>query len=334
MELRIDGNFASASMQVSHSMKSDLYDAPRRSLRQLGLQPVEPGFPYYSPIKARNNTSRKSRGEDRSSVSLTSEPREERERSVRSESVMFIDEGNHSNHSGSSCSSRDVRNNGVCTDATTASSAVDSMKLANVGVRRQIIRPWEDQLLEKMEERMSGSDVTDLELNLENKNSNLVIRTNFNNKVLSRSVTGSSTNHRSHSRTSTPTREIQSLAKPADSCLLKSSEGTLVNGQSEEFNLVDGNVAVCNISGVKNCSSVSIKDHAGTCEQVVSPPQVNRRVAIDIARLLELYERVVREAEDINVEEMEKLHSTFEQLVFRHRMQWDKEALVEASGIL
>lgn len=63
----------------------------------------------------------------------------------------------------------------------------------------------------------------------------------------------------------------------------------------------------------------------------ISAEKVNRPVIIDRRRLLAVFEQVTQATGSYSVEEMEKLHSTFEHLVFRHRMKLDRSQLVEVS---
>ena len=313
-----------SAAHLSINMKSDLYDAPRRSLRQLGLQPVEPGFPYYSPVRPRAFDKNKS--EERGTYS--DHQRGYEDRSMRSESIMSVDS---SNRSGGSNSARSMQTqNGMCNSSA-------AQKLTNVNVRRQIIRPWEDKLLDKMDEQMCSSKV---QSDVEPCPDNYLSTNNFNRSILCRGM-NDSTSHRPQSRTSTPTRDVQSAttrdvqspssARPADSCFFegRGMEAELVNGQLGGHQVAAGGVSDGNsVSGVRNCSAIVSRELESTCEQRVGSPQPHRQVVIDGGGLLELYERVVKGTEHCSVEKMEELYGTFEQLVFRHRMHWDKESLL------
>lgn len=56
---------------------------------------------------------------------------------------------------------------------------------------------------------------------------------------------------------------------------------------------------------------------------------VQREVVIDKTKLLILYKRVISLTDSCNTEQCLKLHSTLNQLVFRHRMVWNRQALIE-----
>ena len=54
-------------------------------------------------------------------------------------------------------------------------------------------------------------------------------------------------------------------------------------------------------------------------------------VIVDQDRLLALFERVIDATEKCTCEQMERLHATFDHLVFRHRMTIDRSELIEVS---
>lgn len=54
-------------------------------------------------------------------------------------------------------------------------------------------------------------------------------------------------------------------------------------------------------------------------------------VIIDKERLLKLFQRVLNETSTYNVDQLLRLHSHINHTVFRHRMNWDKSALIEVS---
>ena len=56
---------------------------------------------------------------------------------------------------------------------------------------------------------------------------------------------------------------------------------------------------------------------------------VQGEVVIDKTKLLMLYKRVVSLTDSCSTEQCLKLHSTLNQLVFRHRMVWNRQALIE-----
>ena len=58
---------------------------------------------------------------------------------------------------------------------------------------------------------------------------------------------------------------------------------------------------------------------------------VQADVTIDKERLLKLFKHVVNDTSTYNVDQLLRLHSHINHTVFRHRMSWDKSALLEVS---
>ena len=60
-----DGPFVDTSgMNVNAPVSSDIYDASRRSLRQLGLKPMEKGLPLLQPYQTRSSGKSSSKVEE------------------------------------------------------------------------------------------------------------------------------------------------------------------------------------------------------------------------------------------------------------------------------
>lgn len=71
-------------------------------------------------------------------------------------------------------------------------------------------------------------------------------------------------------------------------------------------------------------------DSSNGCGQ---SPGSGRKVCVDGKGLLEVYERIVQATEGCSVEAIERMHTTYQQLVFRHRMSWQRDDLLEVSWI-
>jgi hypothetical protein len=63
------------------------------------------------------------------------------------------------------------------------------------------------------------------------------------------------------------------------------------------------------------------------------PSSVPKEVVIDRQRQLDLFHHVARATESCSVEQMDRLHSTLEHIVFRHRMTLDKQRLIEVNRV-
>ena len=54
-----------------------------------------------------------------------------------------------------------------------------------------------------------------------------------------------------------------------------------------------------------------------------------REVIIDKQKMMQLFEETIEVSSNWSVEQMIRLHSTLEQLAFRHRLSWDRTGLLE-----
>ena len=79
-------------------------------------------------------------------------------------------------------------------------------------------------------------------------------------------------------------------------------------------------------------SSTSLALGGDSASASLDMPSANggpKEVVIDRKRQLDLFHDVARATENCSVEQMDRLHSTFEHIVFRHRMTLDKQRLIE-----
>ena len=63
-----------------------------------------------------------------------------------------------------------------------------------------------------------------------------------------------------------------------------------------------------------------------------SPPLKEQHLIIDKNKLVSLFDRLVRITADCSVETCLKIHSTIGHLIFRHRMDWNKQELLKVCG--
>lgn len=236
------------SNMVDGNLKSELYDAPRRSLRQQGLGPEGTGFPYYSPSKQRVNT-----GESSNTHS-----------------------NNKDQSSASERTGESSPNNTPLKKATAIYSAIQEPThrsptpeqqhhhLNNTSVRRQIIK-------DSGKPRKNGQ------------------------------------HHNSHS----PSPDID---------MIDSGLSSLDANSNEARHILPVRVSPQPRNSNNRCSS--------------SPMETAQVVMVDRKGLVEVFERIVKGTERCSVEAMERIHAMYEQLVFRHRMRWSREDLLEVSSLL
>lgn len=263
--------------------KSDIYDAPRRSLRQKGMEPEGRGFPYYSPSKVSTPTRL---GKRRRSHDDTSDSEDDRGSysGATGERIVAGKAGTTSPASSRSNNAEDTY-----MDAQDELDGCEQSRgLTNSNVRRQIIRPWED---DKGEASTSGK----AECPTDKQNGN---------------VSPPNVRTRRNSGVHTAAEALVAMATPTKEGSCERDEGVM-----------DGNL-----------KSVARSDRKSEmCNGPTGHSPKNQRVIVDGKGLAEVYERIVRGTEGCSVEVMERIHNTYQQLVFRHRMNWQRENLLEVS---
>lgn len=287
---------------ASTSFKSDLYDAPRRSLRQKGMVPEGRGFPYYSPSKIRLTSqsfeveSSQKAGDVSMNDTRDTEESSNEER-IEDDTVSSIKGGETS----------------ATNDGSQSENELSSRyKLTNKNVRRQIIQdPHSDSV-------RSGSA--------------------GQNGVASPPESSVSMQYPSGTRGGT--NSVQTAAE-ALVAMATPTRGSL-RGSKEEPMMVESNGSRNRASrsppnGRTSRSGRSVSlvlDNVWNGESSSSnsvPPARQAQVSVDGRGLLELFERIVKGTDGCSVEEMERIHTTYKQLVFRHRMSWQREDLIEVS---
>ena len=85
-------------------------------------------------------------------------------------------------------------------------------------------------------------------------------------------------------------------------------------------------------------SSPGADDHVFTAreESQLSEEELSREtslLSVNKKKLMALLERTVEVTEGCCVEQLQTLHSTFQQLLFHHQMSWDRTALLQVHVI-
>lgn len=309
-----DGLPIKTGADADASWGSGIYDVPRRSLRQLGLKPVEAGFPYYSPAKPRGSGKYSSKvGEEDEECSVRSHSSSKGNNSIgggsgsereQAESSMSVDES--SNNSFHDCAQQPPPQNG-------RSSSIGRQdpvpRLSNMNVRRQLIGPCDSINMNNVNRKLKRPNSLPPELARGNQ-----VRGKINTEVnrISRNTNSVRKGVNALVDMSTPKKQ-QKLSIELDE---NHTSDAGVDEREELSNMHPGNSS-------RWCCSEVDRDLG----RARASPQAHR-VVIDCRGLLEVYKMVVRGTEECSIEKMEQLHSTFEQLVFRHRMHWEREALL------
>ena len=386
----------SSSIATAISIKTELYNAPRRSLRQKGLIPEQMGFPYYSPPRPKRTPHEKSNPLDdnpendpeaiseeaatdgehnlehemsKDGVTVTEEDSQPQRRtstrrsgrgrrgrgsnaSESSESKKddspYQQEPSKSSNPSTSSSFSSSANTGIKVNGSTVADTPKEVRvLNNSHARRQIIRPWEDNT------STSTSSSSSKQIpSIDNLHTNSQKKPLHNGTVSTpppptlTTFTTLTTNPRLQqheqqddrggpsSNDVTTSNSVQTAAEALVEIgqltpSRNSQEATVENMELEitksipplSTSVVDG-----------SSSSASLALGGDSTSASLNMPSANggpKEVVIDRKRQLDLFHDVAQATENCSVEQMDRLHSTFEHIVFRHRMSMDKQQLLE-----
>lgn len=346
------------------SLKSELYDAPRRSLRQKGLVPEQKGFPYYSPSKPRrtlphdNSNTVDSSGEG-VSEGLTSDGEQSGHETNKDDVTIIVEDDDQAQRRASTRKGKKLgaRENNVresleprrddsaqqeetkpnqtaasSSSATAAEPLKEVRVLTNSHARRQIIRPWEDN---------SNNESVSLQVSppvqLYSASQKKHPLSNFSATT---PLTSAGTRLQDslvvdqRQRNDSDSGKASSSVQTAAEALVEIGQLTssASQGNTVESMELETKSNTRTLSSVDSVMEVSSASPVGTgASLAASGPEA---VVIDRKRQLSLFNRVAQASGNSTIEQMDRLHSTFEHIVFRHRMAVDKHNLIEVSYIL
>lgn len=357
----------SSIITTSVSIKSELYDAPRRSLRQKGLVPEQTGFPYYSPTRPRR-TPHKSNSAEKAAEGTSEEATTEEEKSDHEQetskddiAVMEVD-GQHSTRrtSGWSHKLRSRSSNASESDSkrddspqrdkakpelpssyassfasTTATATAENASkevqiLNNAHARRQIIRPWEDS--------NDTSKGVPLQIPTLNQLHTITQKKQLQNGSITPTNSTKTVNLQSGNHYIANHQEMDSNDINMPNSVQTAAEALVEIGQlASSSDTQDRTVKTMELETKKSTLSVdsAIDLSYGPLATNNSDPDVHlqasclKEVVIDRTRQLSLFNRVTEATGNCTMEQMDRLHSIFEHIVFRHRMFVDKQKLLK-----
>lgn len=384
----------SSSIAAAISIKTELYNAPRRSLRQKGLIPEQMGFPYYSPPRPKRTPREKSNplddnpGNDPEAISeeAATDGEHNLEHEMSKDDVTVTEEdsqpqrrtstrrsgrgrrGRGSNTSESSESKKDdspyqqepSKSSNPSTSSSSAnadikvngSTVADTPKevrvLNNSHARRQIIRPWEDNTSTSTSSSSSKQipSIDNLHTNSQKKPlHNGTVSTPPPPPALT-TFTTLTTNPRllqneqqddrggPSSNDVTTSNSVQTAAEAlveiGQLTPSRNSQEAPVESMELEITKSIPPLSTSVVDGSSSSTSLALGgDSASASLDVSSANGGPKEVVIDRKRQLDLFHDVARATENCSVEQMDRLHSTFEHIVFRHRMTLDKQRLIE-----
>lgn len=296
-----------ATTVTASRTRSELYYSPRRSLRQKGMCPEGRGFPYYSPSKSRLTSqscevesSQKAGDISAASINDTRDT-DESSNEERTEDDTVSSAPTFSNKGGATSA-----NDG----SQSETGPSQGRNLTNRNVRRQIIRPREDPHAAG-HNGVGSPPESFLDSTMSVQSPRGTLGGTNSVRTAAEALVAMATPTKGSLRDS----EEEAMAVESDGNSNRASRsppnGRRRNGRSVSLVLDD----VCN-GGSSSSSSNSSRQ---------------AQVSVDGRGLLELFERIVKGTDSCSVEEMERIHTTYKQLVFRHRMSWQREDLLEVS---
>lgn len=204
--------------------------------------------------------------------------------------------------------------------------------LNNSHTRRQIIRPWEDNIT-------SSKQI----LSIDN------LHTNSQKKLLQNGSMSTPPALTSFSTFTSPKMQHEqqdshdgSSNGAASNSVQTAAEALVEIGQLppstssqdatvESMEVETKKSTSPSVSSTLNASSSSASLALGNVSASLDMPNVPKEVVIDRKRQLNLFHHVTRATESCSVEQMDRLHSTFEHIVFLHRMTLHKQRLIEVN---
>ncbi len=334
------------STPCSSNLDYGLYeDVPRRSLRQKGLGPEGRGFPYYSPSKMRSpwKNADQTAEEEGSAVGQSSRHDgsvvDQSSRHEDSEVAQFtrhddddsvVDQS--AKHNGDDASISDsegeagkIRSEPISvSECPVVQNGLDiaerngSYKFTNANVCRQIIRPWENDNKSIIDTAFGSSDKRTTRNSLLKQHSDSCHRAELQSveESVDSGLSMSVETSQGSDSVQTAVEALMSMGTPKKSSRSSSEMSLSENGSERNQVDVDGGIVAQATKTAAVCNSATAQHQ----ERVVS---------VDGRGLVELFERIVKGTEVCSVKEMERIHALYEQLVFRHRMSWEREGLLE-----
>lgn len=271
------------------------------------MGPEGKGFPYYSPSKAQPcEVESSQKAGDVSAVS--------------SDVKVSSNDARDTGESGDE-GTEDSGNKFGAASVSDDSQSHGRRELTNSNVRRQIIRPWEDSAMQDCDNSGQNGMVSPPESSLDSALS-------MSSKGTKRGANSAQAAAEALVAMASPTKETQE-----EEAMVVESDRTSnrASRSPPKRNNRASRSPPKSCSGMRSISLVLGDVCNGIKEPSQSPPQ--KQVSIDGRGLVELFERIVEGTDGCSVEEMERIHTTYRQLLFRHRMSWEREGLLEVSCV-
>ena len=349
------------------AFKSDLYDARRRSLRQKGLGPEGKGFPYYSPPKQRalkcpnsqisvdqessddrfflnpthdyytngDKTAVSNSSSSQSQNSLGAEEQDCKTLNARRQIMRPWEDIKPTNAKNNSQFSGKIQNGHLETrspnDSLCEQDGKHSHKVKDTYHRPNSVQTAAEALVAMATPKKSDwSSFSDVEMLTDSDTEERTM-----NKYRRSSVDRDTIRKRRGSSVDKNIRKRRGKSVDKD---IRRKRGSSVDKDliCKRRNSADKYIISrreYSIDRDKRGTSVEknrVNSHR--LKRASTSPR-NSQVVVDGRGLADVFEKIVMGTDSCSVEELERVHTVYEHLVFRHRMSWERTGLLEVRAM-
>lgn len=200
--------------------------------------------------------------------------------------------------------------------------------LNNAHTRRQIMRPWEDG----GSKNIPPQTTSPTHLPAASSSKPLQNGTTPSSTLSSSTVSKKGTNLLCENRVTNCDHEGGSNSSASNNSVQAAAEALVEISQVASLDTQDHPIESMQVDSCKSTLSIDSTMDTGSAGSGggCAPLDLHaKEVVMDHERQLALFNMVSEASERCTVEQMDRLHSTFEHLVFRHRMSLDKHKLIE-----
>lgn len=307
------GQTGQSTSSNCNTFSLSVYDAPRRSLRQKGLLPVVEGLPYYAPMRPRTpkkQDEQKTTEGGGGDQELNTLPQGVSE-SGRSPPAQ--EDGGDNGYPDSRDSTVEKDSCAVAPDAAKADGSIDK-----------------EEETKELQDPSQGVDDAGMEVG-----QGSVRRQLWNgDEAMSTGKLAEENVDTTQPPTSKPSKaSLTGGTRRRSSRLSSINPQSFTHHESSPSADTDSNMAMDTTSTQPPSQPETLPSNGHTNSGGTGTP-TQLPVSIDRLRLLSLFERVVVVTGRCAVKDMEVLHSTVSQLVFRYRMHTDRHQLLEVGDYI
>ena len=224
-------------------------------------------------------------------------------------------------------------NTSIKVNGSVAGTPKEIRVLNNSHARRQIIRPWEDNTTSsKQIPSIDNLHTNSQKKPLQNGSMSTPPAPTSFSALTSHRVQQEQQDNCDGSSNGAASNSVQTAAEALVEIGQLPPSRNSQEAAVESMELETKKTTPLSIDSVMDASSSStslvLGNSASVSLDISSGP---KEVVIDRKRQFDLFHHVTQATESCSVEQMDRLHSTFEHIVFRHRMTLDKQRLIEVN---